>query len=306
MKRSLFDECLDVYREDLEKRMKLRGEALAHDMEAANLGVDVIERGARDLMVKFGVDIDELEKSNDELSQALEKRRIEIDDKLRSIPDDAREERRRLNFLMQQAACIKGDPCIPGPATAIMAMVAGECDDANCQASTSVDHDLGRVHLELRVRGERTSRMRSGEVWALFIWRFTPAEAATYVINPLIEFHGRYASSREYHCYADTSGSGHEFAAYIGHSQPGCCGVLPSFSRVGVTLPLVAGAMRYDGYSTPNYICHLEAGHETHVQVALQFRCNARSRYAACSYNFGDPPSDNYIAMPRLCFTPWH
>jgi hypothetical protein len=306
MKRNLFDECLEDYREDFARRLKERETALALDLEAANLGADVIERGQRELMREHNVDIERWETQNKELSQALKKRRQDMHAKLLQMPQSARDERRNFNLTMQKAATVKSDPLLAGPAHEFLVGVVRECEEDDCRADTAVDYDLGRIHVDLRAQGAGTNRMRSAEIWASFIWSFTPEETSEYIVVPYVEFHGIRSCNREYHCYSDGSGTGTEFNAYIGFSQPSAGGgVLPgNFRRIDMSLPPSGAVMRCDGIAAAPYIATFFRDHEVHLQVSLQFRCNGRSRYCGCELNFGNPRSDNYITMPWLSYNP--
>ncbi len=99
-------EYIEAYREVFAKDMKLRARAAALNEEAANLGVDVIEKGARELLAKYKVDIDEIEKSNEQLSQRVAKRVQKIDEELSHVPEGFKDDRRRLS-LMQQVGCLR-------------------------------------------------------------------------------------------------------------------------------------------------------------------------------------------------------
>jgi hypothetical protein len=296
-------EYIEAYREVFEKEVKRRAKALELDEEVANLGVDVIEKGARKLLTKYGVDIEELEKSNEQLSKRLAERMGKIQEELSHAPENVEEDRRRFALMIQRAACAKQkDPCVPLPPVAIFTDISRTCNNG-CRVEVSGETSLGRVYPYLHIRGTGWSGMRTGEITCEYIWTFIPDEAGTYLVNPLLEFHGHYSAAVEYHCYSNSSGTGKDYELAIGHSQES---PYPTFTDMDGTLPHVAGTWRYDGVRWPNYLCFLEGGHRTYVNVRLRFRVSARSRYASYTLNFGTPPDENFIVMPTLCYGVFH
>jgi hypothetical protein len=296
-------EYIESYREVFEKDAQRRRKAAEVNEEVANLGADVIERGTRKLLKKHEVDIEELEKSNEQLSQKLSERIHQIDEELSHLPEDYENNRRRLMLLTQQAGCAQSkDPCAWPPPMAIFNDIPRPCHDG-CRVEVSNDPALGRVYPVLNMRGTGWSRMRTGEVYCEYIWAFDTTSTGRYLINPQLEFHGRVVQTREHHCYADTSGTGWEYRLTMGHAQPPDI-PSPIFTDMEGTLPHVAGSFRYDGFRVPNYMPILSGTHRTYIHVGLHLRVSARSQYATVQVNFGDPSSENFIGMPWLCWLP--
>ena len=296
------EKYIEEYRKVFEKEAKRRAKALELDEEVANLGVDVIEKGARKLLTKHGVDIDELEKSNEQLSRRLAERMVKIQEKLSHAQENVEKDRRRLALMMQQASCAKQkDPCVPLPPITIFLDIPIPYHDG-CRVEVSAETLLGRVYPYLQVRGTGWSGMRTREITCEYIWTFRPDATGTYLINPMLEFHGYYSAALEYHCYSDSSGTGMSYELSIGHSQDN---PYPTFTDMDGTLPHIAGAWRYDGVRWPNYFCFLEGGRQTYVNIRLRFRVSARSQYASYTLNFATPPAENFIAIPMLCYGPF-
>ena len=297
-------EYLEAYRKVFEREIENRKRALELDLEVANLGVDVIEKGARKLLAQHGVNIAELEKSNAQLSKKLAERVSKVDEKLSQAPENFEKGRRHgLRLVRQQvAACPQTkDPCIHPP-VAIFNDISGPCHNG-CTVEVANDTLLGRVYPVLTMRGTGWNRMRTGEIYCEYIWAFYAPSTGRYLVNPFLEFHGRIVQTREYHCYADTSGTGWSYRLTMGHAQPGTPVPSPIFEDMEGTLPGIGGTFRYDGDRTPNYMPFLLGGHLTYIHVGLTFRVSARSRYASVGINFGDPREDNYIAIDPLCYS---
>lgn len=291
---------IEDYREVFEKACKRRARAAELDDEVANLGADVIAKGARDLIKKHGVDIEALEKSNAQLSKGLAERMVKIDEELSHGPEDMDDVRRRAMMVQQAAFAEPKDPCLWAPPTAIFNDIPMPCRNG-CRVEISNDPLLGRIYPVLQMTGTGWSRMRTGEVYAEYLWAFFTTRTGRYLINPQIEFHGRVSQTREHHCYADTSGTGWNYQLTMGHAQPPDIPA-PIFTDMEGTLPHVAGTFRYDGFRWPNYMPVLLGQHLTYIHVGLRFRVSARSRYASVTVNFGDPRADNFIGMPWLCW----
>ena len=67
--------------------------------------------------------------------------------------------------------------------------------------------------------------------------------------------------------------------------------------------PVNFGHGRIDTWRWPNYSSvFLRRGIETEVLVRIRLRAAARCRYARSEMNFGDPPTDNFIGIPWLCW----
>jgi hypothetical protein len=296
-------EYIEAYREVFEGEVARRRKALELDLEVANLGADVIEEGERKLLAQHGVNIEELEKSNAQLSKQLAERVRKIDEELSHAPENFEEGRQRLRLVMQQvAACPQAkDPCIWSPPV-IFNGIPGPCHNG-CAVEVTNDSRLGRVYPVLTIRGTGRRGMRTGEVYCEYIWAFYTSSTGRYLVNPFLEFHGRIVQTREHHWFVRTSGTGWTYQLTMGHAQPGTPVPSPVFVDMEGTLPWIGGTFRYDGERTPNYMPFLLGGHWTYIHVGLRFRVSARSRYASVSVNFGNPRSDNYISITPLCYS---
>ena len=302
--RDHMQEYIEAYREVFQKESARRAEALKLNEEVANLGVDVIERGARKLLAQQNVNIEELEESNEQLSTRLAERVRTIDSRLSEAPEEFEADRQRRVLMMQQVACSQHrNDCLWTPPLVIFTDIPVPCHDG-CQVEVDYDTSLGRVYPILVVRGTGWDHLRSGEIYCEYIWAFRTSRTGRYLVNPCLEFHGRIVQAREYHCYSDSSGTGWDYQLRIGHSQPEGPVTSPIFTDMEGSLPRVPGALRYDGFRWPNYMPYLAGGFLTYIYVGLHFRASARSRYATVNFNFGDPRGENFIAMPWLCYLP--
>lgn len=296
-------EYLDEYREVFNEASKRRERAAKINEKAANLGADVIEKGARRLLKQQDVDIDELETVNKQLSKQIQTRIDKIDEELSHAPPDFEENRRRRDLMMQIAATpdVK-DPCITPPPVAIFNDIPRDGGDG-CRVEVTNNAALGRVYPVLIVRGTGWDHMLTGEVYCEYIWAFRTSTTGQYLINPYIEFHGRVVQTREHHCYSNTSGSGWDYQLTMGHAQPPDI-PSPLFTDMEGTLPHVAGTFRYDGERTPNYMPFLYGDRLTFVHIGLRFTVSARSRHATTQVNFGDPGDENFIGIHHFCWQP--
>lgn len=258
------EEYIEAYREVFEKEAKRRAKALELDEEVANLGVDILEKGARKLLTKHGVDIEELEKSNEKLSKRLAERMNKIQEKLSHAPENVEEDRRRFALMMQRAACAKQkDPCVPLPPVAIFTDIPRPCHDG-CRVEVSGETSRGRIYPYLHIRGTGWSGMRIGEITCEYIWTFIPDETGTYLVNPFLDFNGYYSAAVEHHCYSNSSGTGKDYELAISHSQGS---PYPTFMEMDGTLPHIAGSWRHDDRRTSNYFCFLEGGRRAYINV---------------------------------------
>ena len=299
------EEYIEAYRQVFQEKTQRRAGALELDEKVANLGAAVIEKGARDLLKEQDVDIEKIEESNEQLSMRLAERLRTVDEELSKAPEDMEEERQRYAFMMKQRVSAQqedpSDPCVESPPRVIFTDIPRTCSDG-CRVEMASDRSLGRAYPVLVVRGTGWNQMRTAEVYCEYLWAFSPRTTGLHYINPHIEFHGRVVMAFEHHCYSDSSGTGYDFELTMGHAQPTAGTVSPVFTRVPLTLPHVAGTLRYDGFRWPHYECHLQGGHRVYIHVGLRFWVSARSRYASVNFNFGDPRSDNFIGMPWLCY----
>jgi hypothetical protein len=286
------------YEKTFAKDVERRREELKLAEEVANLGAAVIAKGAKKLIKRAGLEFDDLEKSNKQLSKRIKDRVTKIDRKLSKMPDRVRSQRQHRLLMAQDISCRKKteDPCLWSPAAIFTAPVR-TCD--GCTVEISHDVSLGRTYPVLTVTGSGTGGMRIGEVYSVYIWTFIPETSGAYAISANIEFSGRLVGTREYHCYADTSGSGYNYELGFGHSQEGSTS---EFSILEGTLP-TNGSLRVDGTRTANQTAFLEANQRAYVILTQRFTVSARSRYATQIVNFGSPASDNYIDVPWMCWS---
>jgi hypothetical protein len=295
----LVRQYIEAYRETLEAEIGRRRAALNLADQAANLGTRAIEKGIRRLSKEAGLSLKDLEKSNKQLSKQVARRVRKIDQRLCRMPDAV--ERERARRIETKKACAEkeelDDPCRWRP-LAIFAYPV--ISPSGCRVEIGENEALGRTYPVVVVTGTGTNRLRTAEVFCAYLWEFVPDSTGVYAISAELQFSGRIVQTREYHCYADTSGTGWEYELRMGHDQ---AGGPTSVSPLEGTLPRGGGAMRYDGIRTANHMAMLEAGRSTYVFVTQRFTVHARSRYASVSFNFGDPSPDNYIDVPWMCWS---
>ena len=289
---------IELYEQTFLEDIERRKEELELAEEVANLGVSERENGVKTLIQKTGLDFDELENSNTQLSKKVQARVAEIDGKLSNMPSWVRSQRQHRFLMTQDVSSRKktDDPCLWRPATILTAVVRN-CD--GCTVSISNDVSLGRTYPVLIVRGSGRSSMRIAEVYSVYIWTFVPDTSGAYAFSANIEFSGRSVGSREYHWFSDTSGSGYNYELCFGHGQAGYTGEL---SVLDGTLP-TNGSLRVDGTRNANHMAFLEANERAYVLLTQRFTVSARSRYATQTFNFGSPASDNYIGIPWMCWS---
>ena len=130
-----------------------------------------------------------------------------------------------------------------------------------------------------------------------YLWSFIPDRTEGHWITPHIEIHGYQVITLEPHCGYDSSGTTREFEILMDVSQTG---PLRPESMLG---PENLGHGRIDTWRWRNHPeAFLRAGIRTWVVVRIRLRAVARCRYARSSMNFGNPPAENFIGMPWLCW----
>jgi hypothetical protein len=161
----------------------------------------------------------------------------------------------------------------------------------------TADLALGRVYPVLNVWGAGKSGLRDAEVVCDYFWSFTPKTSGAHYVTPHIEIHGYEVITLEHHCFHDSSGTTREFEVLMDVSQSGIV------SPVAMAGPQNLGHGRIDTWRWPNYPTFLRADVEALAVVRIRLRAVARNEYARSSMNFGDPPAENFIGMPWLCWS---
>jgi hypothetical protein len=256
----LVRQYIEAYRETLEAEIGRRRAALNLADQAANLGTRAIEKGIRRLSKEAGLSLKDLEKSNKQLSKQVARRVRKIDQRLCRMPDAV--ERERARRLETKKACAEkeelDDPCRWRP-LAIFAYPV--ISPSGCRVEIGENEALGRTYPVVVVTGTGTNRLRTAEVFCAYLWEFVPDSTGVYAISAELQFSGRIVQTREYHCYADTSGTGWEYELRMGHDQAGgqpasrlskepCHGGAARCDTTGFERPITWRCWRPDGRPT--------------------------------------------------------
>ena len=294
----LIQEYLSEYRERQGKLAEYETTQLQLEDEIANLGGDVIERGANKLLEKYDVDLESIEKENEKLNKKLCQRFKKLSEQLLKPPPHVAEEDKSSRRVIQQIASAQHkNACLVRPPEDMIpwtscAHGAGRCD---------LDTDITESHMYpvLSVTGSRRSGLRRSIAQCIFVWTFIPRVTAVYNILPYFFVHGHRVITLEYHCFHDSDGTSNSFEVSVSYSQP-TFPFATGFRLLSTALP---AGLRIDTFLSGHDRIHLWEGHRVYVHVRVRLQSQARSRYATAQMNFGDPRDDNYIENSILCYS---
>jgi hypothetical protein len=293
------DEFIEKYKTQFQSEVAHRQALRMQEREFSNFGQDIIDRGFEKLVEKIAPDVDlkALEKENDALSKKLAKKVEKAEKEMLRMPESAHLKSVRLMRMMQETAIPHHHSgCIPSPPLAIFHHADGPTEGSNrCDVTTNIA--LGRIYPIINVWGEGRSGLRDSEVICDYLWSFIPDRTEGHWISPHIEIHGHQVITLEHHCFHDSSGTTREFEILMDVSQTG------TLSPELMSGPENLGHGRIDAWRWPNYSAvFLQAGRRSWVVVRIRLRAVARCKYARSEMNFGDPPAENFIGMPWLCW----
>ena len=98
---------INSYEKTFAQDIKQRSEELELAEEVANLGAAVIEKGAQKLIKRAGLEFEELENSNMQLSKRIKERIAKIDDKISNMPSRVRSKRQHRLLMAQDISSRK-------------------------------------------------------------------------------------------------------------------------------------------------------------------------------------------------------
>jgi hypothetical protein len=303
---NVMQEYLKEYEVKFKKEAKKRSEAIKAEEKVANLGVKIIDKKAREIMKKFKFDYDKLDKENEKLNKALFKQLGEIRKPFEKIPPEIAKQREKVKELMRQQRSPGQERTLIDPPAHIFCYGYSSCTPStSCICDHAYDEGLSRIYPLVVARGVGNSEMRYSEVRCEFVYQIThegTQDRWEYTeVSPCIYWSGRRVITLEYHCYANTDGTGSFFDVSMFHAVPDL-GVVFPWQSLGFTIPYADG-LRIDGTTWPTYVPMVRPGHPTFYHVRFTIRANARSRFAYVNIDFA-PPGGNYIEIPTIYIWP--
>jgi hypothetical protein len=186
--------------------------------------------------------------------------------------------------------------CVPAPPLAIFPDADGPTEGSNrCEVTTDIA--LGRIYPRINVWGTGRSGLRNSEVICDYLWSFIPDRSEAHYITAHVEIHGWQVITLEHHCFHHSDGTSREFELSMDVSQSGI------LSPEAIGGPEDLGHGRIDTWRWPIFTsAYLRGGRRAWVLVRIRLTAQARCKYARSEMEFGEPPADNFIGMPWLCW----